>query len=421
MRLLVALLFTVSFSFSLTLKDVLGEALKNNPELKAQESTVASARYSLKADMNLYFPTFFLNTSQSWFSQKQRMDISIFSIPPIESTKQSYKRFNAGFREILYDGGTREAKIDISRLEVKAQESLYEEKKLEIETDVIKAYMDVLSSREVVEVRRKQLQAVESQLKRAEAFYREGIVAITDVLQAQVRLAEVQRDMRDSEGNYRVALAGLSKLTGVSEKELESIEPVKVEMRDLPSLEELYSIALQRRGILAAYKERVFQAKRSKDVEISRYLPKFFLQAEYIYSDQNPILTPKGVYGVSAGLSVEFQSLEPYYRLLSREEEERGIQFKLKDAESLVKLEVKRAYENFLTSKDNLQVAESALRYAEEYYKLSEEQYKNQIISLTDLLIAEASLTKARKDRATTYYEYIKAYFELLRAIGGKL
>ncbi|MFN3813611.1 MAG: TolC family protein [Aquificaceae bacterium] len=421
MRLLVATLLTFSFSFSLTLHDVLEEALKNNPELKAQESTVASALYSLKADMNLYLPTFFLKTSYSWFSERQKMDISISGIPPIESTKQNYKQFNVGLREVLYDGGTREAKIDISRSEVEAQESLYKEKRLDIERDVIKAYMDVLSSREIIEVRKKQLEAVESQLKRAEAFYREGLVAITDVLQARVRLAEVQRDMRYSEGNYKVALAVLSKLTGMSEKELENIEPVKVDVKGLPSLEELYSIAFQRRGILVAYEERIFQAKRLKDVERSRYLPKFFLQVEYLYSDQNSLLSPKGVYGVSAGLNVEFQSLEPYYRLLSKAAEEKGLQFELEDTKNLVKLEVKKAYENFLTSKDNLRVAESALRYAEEYYKLSEEQYKNQIISLTDLLIAEASLSKARKDKTTTYYEYIKAYFELLRAVGDKI
>lgn len=138
------------------------------------------------------------------------------------------------------------------------------------------------------------------------------------------------------------------------------------------------------------------------------------MQAEYTYSDQNPNITPKGIYAFSVGLNLEFSSLEPYYRILSRAEEERRAKWELENLKESIKLQIKQAYESLLTAKDNMKVAEDSLKYAEEFYKLSEEQYKNQIISSTDLLLAEASLTQARKNKVIYYYEYLRAYYEPL-------
>ncbi len=304
---------------------------------------------------------------------------------------------------------------------MRLQQDLYGEKLEDIKLQVIKAYLDVLSSQEIVDVYRKQLEAIDSQYRRAEAFYKEGLVAITDVLQAKVRLAEVQRDLRKAEGDYSVALANLSKLTGIPQEKLKDLQLPQIADYQVPDLESLYLKALERRLILRAYSERVYQAKKLQDIERSKYLPKVFAQAEYTYSDQNPVISPKGVYTLSLGLSLEFQTLEPYYRVLSRLEEEKRARWELENLKEAIKLEIKKAYEDVLTAKDNLRVAEDALRYAEEFYKLSQEQYKNQIISSTDLLLAEASLTQARKNKVLSYYEYLKAYYELMRAVGGEI
>jgi outer membrane protein TolC len=418
------ILCSFSFAFSLTLDQAIQSAKKNNPELKSQEHAVNSAFYQLRADKNLYLPTFFLGLSFNHLSDKQKLNIPpLGNFPPfaVESAKQNYKAFSAGLREVLYDGGARESRIDISSSEFKFQKYIYREKEEDIKLQVIKAYLDVLASKDITEVYQKQLDAVRSQYERAKAFFKEGLVAITDVLQAQVRLAEVQRDLRQAQGNYNIALANLSKLTGIPQEELKELEPPKPFEYKIPNIENLYLTALQKRYIIRAYLEKLYQVQRLKDIEKSKYLPKVYLQASYSYSDQNPVLSPKGVYTFTAGLNLEFQSFEPYYRLLSTAEDEKRAKWELENTKENVKLEVKRAYENLLTAQDNLRVAEEALDYAQEFYKLSQEQYKNQIISSTDLLLAEASLTQARKNKVISYYEYLKAYYELMRAVGGDI
>ncbi|MCS7284252.1 MAG: TolC family protein [Hydrogenobacter thermophilus] len=421
---LIVFFLTFSFAFSLTMEEAIRSAIEKNPEIRSQRHAVSSAFYSYRADTNLYLPNFFASASFSRLSQKQSLHIPPFGpFPPlsVESAKQNYRAFSIGLREVLYDGGAREGRVNISSSEVRLQQDLYGEKLEDIKLQVIKAYLDVLSSQEIVDVYRKQLEAIDSQYRRAEAFYKEGLVAITDVLQAKVRLAEVQRDLRKAEGDYSVALANLSKLTGIPQEKLKDLQLPQIADYQVPDLESLYLKALERRLILRAYSERVYQAKKLQDIERSKYLPKVFAQAEYTYSDQNPVISPKGVYTLSLGLSLEFQTLEPYYRVLSRLEEEKRARWELENLKEAIKLEIKKAYEDVLTAKDNLRVAEDALRYAEEFYKLSQEQYKNQIISSTDLLLAEASLTQARKNKVLSYYEYLKAYYELMRAVGGEI
>jgi len=82
---------------------------------------------------------------------------------------------------------------------------------------------------------------------------------------------------------------------------------------------------------------------------------------------------------------------------------------------------VKAAYERFLTAKENLKVAQDSLSEAEEYYRLTVEQFKNQLASTTDVLDAESMLTSAKKGREISYYQLLKAYYDLQEAVGGNI
>jgi len=237
------------------------------------------------------------------------------------------------------------------------------------------------------------------------------------VLQAKVKLAEVERDLRQAEGNYRIALANLSRLTGIEEERLKELEPIKSQV-EVPNLKELIDKAMVQRPALRLAKESMEVARLKRRLELSAFYPKAFLEALYNYSDQNPNIYPKGFFTLSAGVSLSFNALSSYYRALSYVEEEKKSKEELKDLAEKIALGIKSAYERLLTARDNLRVAEENLRLAEEFYRLSLEQYRNQIISGTDLLGAEASLTQARKAKVIAYYDLLKAYFELLREAG---
>ncbi|MCS6956919.1 MAG: TolC family protein [Aquificaceae bacterium] len=414
------LLMWLGFSFSLSLEELLQSALQENPKLLAKRYAIESARLNLKADRQLYYPEFLAGYKLHFQQEGQSIQIPSFAgfpVTEVSTSKRTYQSLQVGLRQSLYDGGLRSSKVQISKSFLNISEMDYEETLLSVKLEVVEAYLSVLSTLELLEVAKKQREAIASNLKQREAFFKEGLVAITDVLQAKVRLAEVERDLRQAEGNYRTALSNLSRLTGIKEEKLKELKPPLLEP-SIPKLESLTEKALQNRPIIRLTKERLRIAKNQKDIELSQLYPKLFVEALYSYSDQNPALSPKGTFVLSAGLSLNFQSLYPYYRALAQAEEEKRAREELRDVIDSVLLSLKVAYENYLTAKDNLRVAEESLRFAEEFYRLSLEQYKNQIISGTDLLQAEASLTQARKAKVIAYYELLKAYYQILRQVG---
>lgn len=414
MRILFLLLMLYTLAFPLTLEELIGSALDKNPQVLSKRHALESAKLSLKGEKYLYYPEIVMGYRYSLQSERQSI-----RFPPmeIEGSKRTYQSFQFGVRQNLYDGGLRREKLTISNSLLEMAKGEYEEAVLDLKLEVIKAYLSVLSSLELLEVIKKQKEATQLDLLQREAFYREGLVAITDVLQARVKLAEVERDLRRGEGNYKIALANLSRITGIEEKELEALKPVELKV-EIPPLEDLIQKAINKRPIIKVAREKIKISRSQRNMELSNFYPKVFLEAFYNYSDQNPNLSPKGYFILSGGVSLSFQFLAPYYKALSYEEEERKAKEGLRDLEDRIILKVRSSYEGLLTARDNLRVAEESLQFAEEFYRLSLEQYRNQIISGTDLLQAEASLTQAKKFKIIAYYELLQAYFELLREVG---
>lgn len=420
MWLVFILLAICGLSFSLTLEDMINSAIEKNPRVLAKRHMVESSKFKLKGESQLYYPEFFAGYRYSFQSERQSIEVPAFGVFPsfeFSSSKRSYQSFQLGARQLLYDGGLRSSRVDISKNQLRISQEDYEETLLEIKLEVIRAYLSVLSSAELLEVVQKQKQAVQADLLQREAFFREGLIAITDVLQAKVRLAEVERDLRQAEGNYRITIANLSRLTGIEEEKLKDLKPINIKPQP-QKLEELIQKAIENRPAIKLARERLKIAENQRRLEISQFYPKVFLEGVYNYSDQNPTVSPKGFFTLSVGVSLNFQSLNNYYRALAFAEEERSLKEELKELQQSIALRVRSAYENFLTAHDNLKVAEENLRFAEEYYRLSLEQYKNQIISGTDLLQAEASRTQALKSKVIAYYRLLESYFELLREVG---
>ncbi len=421
MKKLLFLLGLTSFCFAVTLEYAIKSALEKNATLLSQKKKVEAVKYSIKADRNLYLPEFFLNLSWSWRSDKQTLKVPSFDTSSnIEFNKQNYYSFSLGLKETLFDGGARSGRIEISGSNLMYQKLLLKEKEEDVKLQVIDAYLDVLSAEALIDVYKKELQAVKAHFETAQSFYREGLVAMTDVLQAKVRLSEVERNLRQAEGNRRIALARLSKITGISEKKLSDIGDVSIKIGNIPPLDHLIDKAIKNRPLLKAYYEFVKIAKARQDIYKSQFFPKIFLQADYSYTNFNPVVSPKGFYTLTIGFNLSFQSAEPYYKILQARAEEKEASMNYRDISQRVVLEVKEAYEKLLIARDNLKVAEDTLRFAEEYFRLSKKQYANQLISGADFLDAEAALTRARKNKVISYYEYLKAYFRLMRAVGGK-
>ncbi|GAB6066159.1 TolC family protein [Aquifex pyrophilus] len=415
------ILLLISFAFSLDLKDLWREALKNNSSLKAQKRAVISSEYELKAYKNLYLPKFSINYSQNYQNEKQRFDVNL----PVnlEFSKRKYKVFSASITELLYDFGRREKAIGIAKEKRDIEKLKYERKKRKLLLEVGIAYLNLLRAKGIIEIYQKEYEAVSSHYELAKALYEKGLVAFADLLEAKVRLSEVKAKLERAKSDYRIALFNLSRLTGISKERLKKIKKPEIKLQ-LKNPEEYIKTALKNREELRIYRRLIEIAKKEESVSVREFLPSIFLKVSYDYTDRNPILEPKGITTFSLGILASFQGVKPYYDMKAKKEVVLKLLNELEDLKKLIELEVKTAYERLENASIRLGVAREALRYAREHYRLALGQYKNQLISHTDLITAEARLTNARKRLVLAEYEILESYLRLLEAsglIGGEL
>ncbi len=422
MKKLLIITLLPAFSFGMDMQEAVNVALENNLEIKQEKVNLKKAQIQLKEDKNLFMPEFFLNFSFTFQKDTPYTKIPAGVLPfplSFKQTEKDFRYFDVGINYPIFTGFSRIEKLKISRLDIDTAKYMLSEKENHITALTKKAYLDVLMAKSLVEIYKKQLTAVEKHLERVRAFFKEGLVARIDILQTKVRLSQVKRDLRKSEGEFKIALERLKNILNV--KDSFPVEPVNVNIPESLNLQSLIEKAYKNRTIIKAIDTKLEQLQGYERIERSPFLPKIFAQAKYFYTDQYPYLDPKENYAVSVGLSWKFQGIKPYYASLKVKQDYRKMRLKLQQLKNDIRFQVKAAYEKYLTARENLKVAEDSLSEAEEYYRMTVEQFNNQLATTTDVLDAESMLTAARKGKEISYYQLIKAFVDLEEAVGGSI
>ncbi|WP_457625029.1 TolC family protein [Persephonella sp.] len=411
-------------SYGMSIEEAVDRALHQNIQIQIQRKEIEKSKYMIKEDKNLFMPEFFFDFSFTTLKDTPYMNVPAGAFPFPFSFKQSQKDFKNiefGLNYYIFTGFSRIHKLKISQLQLKVSEKELDETINQVTAQTKKAYLSVLMAKAVVDVYRSQLKAVRKHLYRVKEFYKEGLVTKIDILQTKVKLSEVKRNLRKAEGDLKVAKAYLKNILNESIDSDFQIESVKLNIPEKLNLDFLYQKALKNRKIIKSVRYRQKQVEHLQKIQVSEFLPKVFAQAKYFWTDQNPYLDPKGNYALSMGLVWKFQGLKPKYSALQKEVELSQTKLKLKQIENNILLEVKAAYENFQTAKENYKVALNSLEEAKEYYRLIVEQFKNQLSTTTDVLDAQSTLTSAKKGKEISYYRLLQAFVDLEKAVGGSL
>ncbi len=413
-------------SYALTFDEAVNKALQQNLSLKEKQKQILIDKLSLKEDKQLWMPQFFANYSYTIFK-----DTPYTNIPPnppllpvpieFKQFEKNFSNFEIGLNYPVFTGFQRINKIKISKLQIKADKDVLSEEKLRLIGKVKKAYLDALSAREILEIYLKQKEAVQISLKQAEEFHKEGLVTKVDVLQAKVKLAEVERNIKKAEGDLKVAKAYLNNLINEDLEKDIKLENVNIELPKILNLKKLEETAQKNRPILKALDKNTKQLDYYEKIQKGQFLPKVIAQGKYFYTSQYPYLDPKSNFSASLALTLNFQGIKPYYSALKIKEEKSKLFLKIKQLKNNIKLQVKTAYEKFLVAKKNLKIAENSLKEAKQYYEMVKQQYKNQLASMTDLLTAESYYTSAKNGKTISYYQLLKALIDLETAVGGKV
>ncbi len=390
-----------------SLKEAIEIALKDNPELRAGSMNLRATKEDISIARSYLLPQLrieerFMRTDNPAYVFSTKINQERFTAEDLMGAPGTFNNPSpvSNFQTILsieMPVYVRKAwlGLDISKKQYETVNIEFERKKEEIAFEVIRVYLGIRTAKEYINVAKLGLENAEEHLRIAKKRAEAGLGLQSDVLRAEVGVAEARARLVSAEKNHLIAKRALGLLMGLD-------EPVEIKDQtgfDPELLDEAYYIerALQGKEI-KALELRYENARNLLSLERSDYLPQLGIGAQYELDDPN---TPFGSEGKSwqvmaflrwdlfSGGKTLAGSKRAEYRLKEAAEY-------LEGAKKSLRFRVHEAYSSVLEAKAHLELARSGLQAAEEGRRLIKIRYENNLAKIVDLLDSQTALDSAR-------------------------
>ncbi len=419
----------------LSLSGAIAIALRDHPAIAAARAGAEAAEEGLTRERAGFFPRLdaegsFRRTTHppEVFASKlnqERFAAADFDIDRL-NRPSAISDFGGSLRAswTLYDGGRRRHAWKEAGLGRRAADFALERTRQAVIAEVTAAYAGWLLAREQVAVVEAALAAAHAHARLAENRHAAGISVKSDLLRARVRAADLEQQRLDAASRIETARAALAAAMGL-----------RREMPALPadSLPELAAVWLRRRAepledwLVRARTHRadleemaLLEEMARERVERSRagHLPRLDLVGDVaVHSENFEGSGEHYAFGalvqlpLFSGFAVSASVGEAHARLRQVQAERRRI-------EDRVLLEVRRAHNAAESAARRIGVAAAAVSEAEEALRITAERYAAGLVTMVDLLSAEAALQDARRLLFQARHDLVLGRVELERASG---
>ncbi len=418
-------------SQKLTLPEAVEVALKNNPTVQAADAYAEAVRHGIavaKADRypSLDFSESFMRGNNpvyvfgSLLTQRQftahNFDLALLNVPPPLDNFRT--QFSASMP--LYDFGRTSRQIRDTRLDAQDAGQARQRTRQEVVFNAIEAYLNELLARERVKVAQAAVDMTKADLARAQARQEQGLGVPSDVLSAQVQLAQAQEDLLRARNAAVIARAALSVAMGLPEDAPTEIEgglgEVTFEVGDLPERQQRALTVRPDYLQTDLAKQRAANGVRSARAE---FLPK--LEMFGFWEQDNQTFLSRGGNNWTVGASLNFKLFDGganRARLAQSHARRRQAEALQSQMASAVRLQVHEAFLNLKTASECVEVSRQAAAQAEESLRIIQDRYEAGLTTITDLLRAETAHTSARKNFLNAIFDFRVGFAALELATG---
>ncbi len=373
--------------------------------LKLIEAELKKKATGLQANASLKDMLPRLSTSYSYLGSRDASTITIYDNPVRISSHDNYD-WQIILTQPIFQGGRLLNSYKIASINYDISKMQLAKVKNDLVLQVKEAYYSILQAQKITEENQAAVKRLKAHLMDAEGFYEVGLIAKNDLLQSQLELAQARQNLISARHDLELAKAGLNRLLRQN-LDTPVVLAGKLEETDtLPDLHQIEIKALSLRPEIRAGKLAVAEAEKRLKVAKSGYWPQVDLTATYEKRGITPDVSdyPFGDHDMAQILLNVTWELWAWGQ--TRDQVQAAdylLQSSLRaldEVKDSVALEVKTAWLKFKEAKANIDVAKAALAHAQENFRLNTQRYKEQLATSTDVLDAQALLTRAR----TNYY-----------------
>ena len=397
-------------------------ALQQNPDVRTKDAEVAQAEAVKGGAAGRFGPRLHVDASFQQWNGPFDIAVSLGTGAPANFPVRSAFTYLAsvsliqplsGLWPIYENYKLRDLGIDVATVHRQAT-------RRDVAFQVTEAYLRTVETARLSEVAAASVDQLNAQLKESQSLYANGVVSQTDVLRAQVAVANARQRVIQLRGQQTIARANLAAAMGMPAGT--AIEPQPLSGDPPPpavmTIDEAEQRAIAGRVELRAIDKQLEQADKEVHGAQARLLPDINIVGNYSHNGGSEFVQPDAAYvGATASWDVWDwgTTLNGIGEAKARTAQVLAARTKV---DQTVRLDVRQAYVDVETTADGMDVAKTAVAAAEENYRLITKRYEAASATAFDLIDAEALLTQARGQMQTSLYDYMIAGAALDRAMG---
>ncbi len=408
-----------------SLGDCITYAIKNNITIKdaTLDKNITDVDYTAAKSSRL--PDLFGSASQI-FSKGNAIDpiTSDFVNEQIFSTNAS---LNSSVT--LFQGNQINNQIKQSELLRNQSAFLEEEAKNNIVISILENYLQILFAREGITIAENNLISSEKEVEIAKARLEAGTIALSDYTEAQSQAATNKYAVITAKNTYQQYIITLKQLLELQPTQNIEIESLDNEM-DYANIEfnkmDIYHKALGILPEINASKIGIVVSEKELDIAKGDYLPSLSLVSslgsgytsirDTNFSDQFNLNFNQRI-GLSLNIPIfNRNQTKSAVKIAKINIEKAEIQKQTVEKEIYKKVET--AYQNAISTQEQLTAAEASMIAAEQTYKLAQKKYDLGGLSTTDLVLSQNTYTNAQLNYLQAKYLSI-LYHQLLQFYQG--
>ena len=403
-----------------TLLEVYELAKRNDPQFKAAQSTLESTRQLLDQSSANFKPSLDLNANSTWNDKTTNTYVDPTTKIPLTTTTDSNttSNYSLTLSQSLFNYGNNIYSHQ-TELSVKQAEENFKAEEQNLIIRVADRYFGVLSALDNLEFTKADKEAIGRQLEQTKQRFDVGLVAITDVHEAQARYDSTVAQNIAAENALDGAFEALRELTGQYQKQLSTLKGnVPLELPQPNNIDQWTQQALSQNPSVLANQYAVQYAQQVIKAQRAGYYPRLNVNATY-YDDDNANTSSRTSVGI--GLTVNLYNGSYTSSLVKKAQIDLiYAQEVLESTQRQSQRDVRNAYLNVISGISRVKALKQAVVSSESALKASEAGFDVGTRTTVDVLLARQNLFDARRNYSQAKYNFITDTLRLKQA-GGDL
>lgn len=351
--------------------------------------------------------------------EQGRFGVNNFQIDSLNNP-DALTNFRGGlsFRLPVFDQRQSKARIDTAKLGQEQADQQTELVAQQIRFEVLKSYYGLLLAQSRVVVAEEAIQTGTADLKSIKDKFETGFVVRSDLLAAEVQVSEFRQQKIQATGELVIAQAALNTALGLPVNSPHTItDQLSERLFSIETPDELNHQALQNRPEYArailAVRMNARQIRGARD----EALPRVDAFSSVGISGRNPV-TGSSDYAIGTSVTVNVFDPGRKARINQARAAEAIAHAEQEQLANQISLEVVRAYQQFVSARERLQVVGQTTAQASEVLRIVRDRYHEGLTTITEVLRAELALIRARTDVLMARHDHYVAYANVLLATG---